>query len=125
MWRSVAGRERTRLLKRAIEFTGDAQLYGSFMRRVIIEWPMACEHHLTDVNQNRKAWIGHAASCLALGCPEDVTRSAWGYLSKQQQDEANAEAQAAIETWEAAHAAKDSTIYREMAVTGVSFRHTG
>lgn len=103
MWRTVSGSERTRLLRKAIDFTGDAKLYGSFMRRVIREWPIGCEHHLTDVGSNRKAWIGHAATCLAIQCPEDITRSAWGYLSQTQQDEANAEAQVAIEEWEQIH----------------------
>lgn len=100
MWRTVSGRDRSKLLRRAINFTGDAKLYGSFMRRVISEWPTACEHHLTDVGSNRKAWIGHAATCMAINCPEDITRSAWGYLSICQQDEANAEADAAIQLWE-------------------------
>lgn len=104
MWRSSSNAERARLLRKAIKFTGDAKLYGSFMRRVIQEWPVACEHHLTDVNSNRKAWIGHAATCLAIQCPEDITRSAWGYLSKQQQDDANLEADLAIEAWEKIHA---------------------
>lgn len=107
MWRSVTSKERTRFLRKAIDFTGDAKLYGSFMQRVIIEWPVSCEHNLTDVGMNRKAWVGHAATCLAIGCPEDITRSAWGYLSAQQQDDANAEAQAAIDAWELAHAAKN------------------
>lgn len=103
MWRSVSGKDRLRLLRRAVAFTGDAELYGSYMRRVIIEWPTACEHHLTDPNINRKAWIGHAATCMAIGCPEDITRSAWGYLSQQQQDEANDQAARAIAAWERAH----------------------
>lgn len=106
MWRTVASKQRLRFLRKAIEFTGNAKLYGSFMRRVIVEWPVACEHHLTDTAQNRKAWIGHAATCLALNCPEDITRSAWGFLTQQQQDDANAEAQAAIEAWEASHLAR-------------------
>lgn len=100
MWRSVSGRARIRFLKEAVEFTGDAQLYGSFMRRVIREWPKACEHHLTDLNINRKAWIGHAAACLALQCPEEITRQAWGYLSEGQQDAANIQAEQAILEWE-------------------------
>lgn len=100
MWRSVGGKERLAFLRRAIEFTGDAKLYGSFMRRVLVEWPVSCEHHLTDTGMNRKAWIGHSATCLAIGCPEDITRAAWGYLTASQQDEANEEARLAIVAWE-------------------------
>lgn len=104
MWRVVSGNERRRYLSRAVEFTGDAKLYGSYMKRVVKEWKTACEHHLTDVGSNRKAWVGHAAACMAINCPEDITRQAWGYLSKKQQDDANAEAENAIREWESAHA---------------------
>ncbi len=107
MWESVFGKDRMRLLKKAIEFTGDAKLYGSFMKRVIIEWPIACEHHLSGDSGNKKAWVGHAATCLAIKCPEDITRSAWGYLTKQQQDEANQEAQNAIDDLEIMYAIKN------------------
>lgn len=125
MWRPVSGKERARLLKRAVVFTGDAKLYGSYMQRVIREWPLACEHHLTDPNINRKAWVGHAATCLAIQCPEDVTRSAWGYLSKEQQDAANAEAERAIADWESFHAAKGHAVHSEMGNSGVPYGHTG
>jgi hypothetical protein len=119
MWRIAKPGTRTRLLRKAIEFTGNAKLYGSFMRRVIHEWPIACEHHLTDQNINRKAWIGHAATCLAIQCPEDITRQAWGYLSKQQQDDANLEAELAIEEWERQHEAKNSKLYSQVEKAGL------
>jgi len=88
------------LLKQAIEFTGNPPLYGSFMMRVIKEWPISCEHNLTCKGMNRQAWIGHAAACIAIGCPEHITREAWAYLTQEQQDLANAEADKAIAQWE-------------------------
>jgi len=99
MWRNVSGKERNYFLRKAVEFTGNHELYGSFMKRVITEWPIACEHHLSGDQGNKKAWVGHAACCLAIGCPEDITRHAWSYLTKQQQDDANAQAQKAIDEW--------------------------
>lgn len=107
MWRIAKSGERNRKLKQAIEFTGNAKLYGSYMLRVIDEWHVTCEHHLTDVSINRKAWLGHAATAMAINCPEDITRSAWGYLSTVQQDEANEQARLAIELWESRNAAKN------------------
>lgn len=95
--------ERAALLPLAIDFTGDANRYGAAMLRVTVEWPFSCEHNLTDIGQNRRAWIGHAACCLAIGCPEDVTREAWGHLSEQQREDANAKATEAILSWEAHH----------------------
>jgi len=88
------------MLEKAIAFTGDAELYGSHMRRVIVEWPISCEQNLTCKGMNRLAWVGHAACCLAIGCPEQLTRAAWHYLTQEQQDDANAQAANAVETWE-------------------------
>lgn len=100
MWRIAPKPERETLLPLAVTFTGDAELYGSYMLKVLEQWPLTCEQNLSDMHQNRKAWIGHAACCLAIGCPEDVTRAAWGLLTEQQQIDANAKAQTAIELWE-------------------------
>jgi hypothetical protein len=101
MWRKVSKAEEDDYLKKAIEFTGDAKLYGSYMRRVVREWPVACEQNLTDENTNRRAWVGHAAASLAINCPEYVTRMAWAFLSNEQQRLANREASDAIAEWEA------------------------
>lgn len=104
MWGAV--KDRKSWLQRAIDFTGDHKLYGSWMRRVAAEWPMSCEQNLTKRDTNRKAWIGHAAVAMAIQCPEDIVREAWGYLTKEQQDLANAEAQSTIDEWEIEHAKK-------------------
>lgn len=87
-------------LRRAIAFTGDHLLYGMWMFKVADEWQYSCEHHLTKLDTNRKPWIGHAAVAMAMQCPEDIVREAWGHLTPEQQDLANAQAQAAIEYWE-------------------------
>ena len=88
------------LLRRAICFTGNHRLYGRYMLRVTQEWPNSCVNALTDYSLNRRAWIGHAACALALRCPEDVTRQAWGYLTNEQRTLANAQADRAIQSWE-------------------------
>jgi len=67
---------------------------------VVKEWPNACEQNLTNTNINRRAWVGHAACCLAFGCPEYITREAWGFLSDKQRDDANKQADYAIMIWE-------------------------
>ena len=61
MWRNVQGTEREKFLKEAIEFTGNAELYGKWMMKVVEEWPFSCEHNLSCLDMNRQAWIGHAA----------------------------------------------------------------
>lgn len=100
MWRNVVGDERNLWLQKAVEFTGDAELYGLWMMKVIKAWPISCEQNLTCTSMNRQAWIGHAACCLAIGCPEDITRAAWHLLTDQQRNEANQKADEAIKAWE-------------------------
>lgn len=98
MWGEVE--DQKEWIKKAIEFTSDHKLYGSYMQRVVNEWPVSCENALTDYHLNRKAWLGHAAVALAIQCPEDITRKAWGYLTDEQKYLANEEASRAISSWE-------------------------
>lgn len=100
MWRKVSNEEHDIYLKKAIKFTGNAKLYGNFMMKVIEQWPISCEQNLTNISINRQAWIGHAACCIAINCPENITREAWWHLSERQQNEANRKADFAIKTWE-------------------------
>ena len=98
MWGEVTNRRL--FLQRAVIFTGNHRLYGRYMQRVTLEWPNSCMNALTDYNLNRKAWIGHAACALALRCPEDITRQAWGLLTDEQRILANRQANRAIQSWE-------------------------
>lgn len=99
MYKTLSAKEKNIMLNKAITFTGNAPLYGEWMLKVVNEWPVSCDQNLTDVHINQKAWIGHAACCMAIECPEDITRQAWGCLSKQQQDDANNQADIAIRVW--------------------------
>lgn len=112
MWSPVANKAEH--LQRAIEFTGDHALYGMYMRRVIVEWPISCENALTDPTLNKKAWVGHAACAMAIGCPEDITRAAWAKLTNEQRILANKEAARAIRLWEQSYR-KSKGLYDPMA----------
>lgn len=114
MWTPCHASERRGILEKAIAFTGDHVLYGKAMLDVLSAFPKACEHNLTDIGMNRQAWIGHAACFLAIRCPEDVTREAWGLLSDEQRDLANAEADKAIDIWVADHETKNREMDRKM-----------
>jgi hypothetical protein len=102
MWGNV--KDKSDWLQRAIAFTGDHMLYGSWMFKVADAWKYSCEHHLTKMETNRKPWIGHAAVAMAIQCPEDIVREAWGHLTQTQQDAANEQARLAIEYWERTYA---------------------
>ena len=103
MWRKETPEEEKKFLEKAIKFTGDAKLYGEWMMKVIEQWPITCEHNLSDKEHSGNAFVGHAACCLAFRCPEYITRQAWGFLSRKQQDEANAMADIAIKKWDDTH----------------------
>ena len=100
MWRTLPKDQEQPAIEKAIEFTGNHELYGEWMLRVIHEWPLTCEHNLTNLQQNRKAFIGHCAAQMAINSPEYITRKAWWFLTKEQQDLANQQAQNAILAWE-------------------------
>jgi hypothetical protein len=117
MWREVSAQDRRRFLPLAIAFTGDADLYGAAMMRVLDEMPLACEHNLTERAMNRQAWIGHAAAFLAIECPEIVTREAWGVLTDDQRERADIKAAAAIKEWERAN--KNSAVHKQVDCQGV------
>lgn len=104
MWGAVS--DRALFLHNAIEFTGNANLYGDYMDLVISEWPISCENALTDYSLNRKAWVGHAACAMYMQCPEDITRKAWGLLTDEQRKMANRRAANAIRVWEECYAAR-------------------
>lgn len=123
MWRNVRAAERDQFLTRAIAFTGDAAAYGAAMLQVLDAFPIACEQNLMDFGQNRQAWIGHAAVFLAFECPEDITREAWGHLTQQQRDEANAVADIAIARWE--YEKKNTGIHLQMDLPGIPGWHPG
>lgn len=97
MWGDVHNKNEA--LQRAIEFTGDHNIYGSFMKKVCDQWPISCENALTDPHLNKKAWLGHAAVAMALGIPEHITREAWGHLSDEQKYLANKEAEREVALW--------------------------
>lgn len=100
MWRKLSKEEDAELLPKIIEFTGDHKLYGAAMIDVINNWKYACEHNLSDLNINRRAWIGHAACCYRHKWPEYLVREAWNKLTIKQQSLANKAADEAIKQWE-------------------------
>lgn len=98
MWGTVT--HRSTWLTIAAAFTGNADLYGEWMLRVVDEWPNSCAHNLTKPGDKRP-WMGHAAVALAIRCPEDIVRQAWAMLTPEQQERANRKASEAIEVWRA------------------------
>lgn len=87
----------------------DAEWLRRAMFEVVIEWPISSAVNLTNRSRNRRAWLGQAACCLVCGSSEDETKLAWHRLTKQQQDVANQQADAAIAFWMEEYDAENNT----------------
>lgn len=116
MWRTISLNEKSKILFDVIAFTGNHVAYGKAMDLVIQKWVYTCENHLTDMSLNRKAWLGHAACNLKFGWCESVVREAWGRLTQEQQDLANAEAERAIKVWEFNQSVKTIKNYGQLQI---------
>lgn len=104
LWRRPAGEERRQWIERCAIFMADTSQFRAAMFRAIHEWPISCIVNLTTKSINRQAWLGHAACCIAMGCPEEPTRAAWWRLTQTQRDLADQAAAEAIQEWEKMYA---------------------
>jgi ParB-like chromosome segregation protein Spo0J len=76
----------------------DSGQFESAARSVTKDWPMSCEHYLTNSAMNRLAWIGQASVCLKYGVPSQFA-SGWNLLSEDQKKTANAVALKVLNEW--------------------------
>ena len=81
MWRKIPKNEEAKMIKKAIDFTGDHVKYGDAMLEVSKMWPKTMLNSLTNKSINRKAFIGHCAVQYKIDVPEYITRLAWKELT--------------------------------------------
>lgn len=86
-------------MERAAQILGDPAVFLDAARIMLREWPAAAEHNLTDMAQNRRAWVGQATCCHLAGVPEQATRLAWWTLTAAEQYAANQAADLALAEW--------------------------
>ena len=51
------------------EFLSNIPRFNKAMGRVLKEWPISCEHYLSNDKMNRIAWLGQASMCIETGIP--------------------------------------------------------
>lgn len=100
MWRKLPTEMEAEAISEAVIFTGDHKRYGLAMGEVMEAWTNTMLNTLTNVNVNRKAFLGHCAVQYKINIPEYITRIAWGYLSNEQRFMANKEAEMRIKHFE-------------------------
>lgn len=84
----------------AITLLRNPDNFYDVLKKVVVNWPIATKVNLTNLQQNRRAWLGAAACSYDAKVPEILTRIAWNCLDKNIQDEANAIAEKIINEFE-------------------------
>jgi len=87
------------LIRKSVNLLSDETLFFEACKSVIEHWKITASVHLTNNTINKKAWIGQAACSYLHKVPELLTRVAWGKLTKDQQDKANAVAEIVISSY--------------------------
>lgn len=80
------------------DFLSDIEGFKSALNNLLEQWPISCEHYLTNERMNRIAWLGQASMCLEHGIP---SRFCGGYnlLTKDQQQAADLAAFEYLNIW--------------------------
>lgn len=99
MYNSPDGND-AELLQDAIRLLSDLEMFFIEGKKMILQWVVSASENLSNVSQNRRAWIGQATCCFVYGVPETVTREAWGLLTDLQRYEANKIADKIISIYE-------------------------
>lgn len=100
MYKTRKGEERERYVMQSLHLLRNPKQLKMHMDNVVDEWLYSTEVHITARNSNRQAFLGQAACCHAHGSSESETREAWGYLTPEEADRANAAADEVLKTWE-------------------------
>lgn len=94
-----SGKVKNDMIASVLAMFESSSLTQEYMNRVISDWPLSCEHNLTNNALNRVAYLGQGACCIYAGVPSSVTMEAWSMLSPQRQDEACKIAESVLESW--------------------------
>lgn len=74
-------------------------LFEKTIPKVFKEWPISCEHNLTNKSQNRVAWLGQACVCYHTSVPSKF-KAAYSKLPFDIQKKNNDIALKWIKKWE-------------------------
>ena len=80
------------------DLLADIPRFRDALSRVLLEWPMSCEHYLSNERMNRIAWLGQASLCIAEGIPSTF-RGGYALLTQEQQLAADLAALDALNEW--------------------------
>lgn len=91
---------KTELINKAINILSNKDLCLKYMLLVTKNWNNSTFENLSNITQNRKAWLGQAACCYAEKIPEYLVREAWMQMKEENRIQANNIADKVIFRWE-------------------------
>lgn len=94
----------------SINLLSNPDNFYNVLSELVKEWPISTSEHLTNVSENRRAWLGAAACCYYCNAPEFITRIAWSMLNNDVQERANTIAEIIIKEYER----ENTGIHKEM-----------
>jgi hypothetical protein len=106
-WESVAagfyaptakGFDTTQAKQAYADFLRDSPRFEAALKRVLAEWPNACEQFLSNESINRIAWLGQASMCIETGVP-CWFRAGFQQLTDSEQRAANSLAALYLHRW--------------------------
>lgn len=116
MWRNVPTNERDYFAQNVRAIITNPVSFRASMMRAIEEWPISCEHNLTAGRGiNRSAWLWHAGACIATSASEDITRSVWHQITKEQQSIADSIAAECVMEWERKYLSGGQSVVQPLA----------
>lgn len=83
-----------------INFMSNTNLFSQHMKLVTENWFYSCEHNLSNIHNNRIAWIGQAACNIEYKYPEYLVRKYWWLVDINKRNLADLEAVKNIKLWE-------------------------
>lgn len=98
-------------INNCVELLTNSFKFYEVMNKLVNDWVYSSKVNLTNLNSNRRAWLGAAACCYHLKQEEVITRLAWNRLSQKQQSIANDVANRIIKEFEIKH---NNCIYEEI-----------
>lgn len=82
----------------------NSELFYNTALKVICNWKYSSEQQLSNIQRNRRAWLGQASCCYKYKIPEFITKYAWRMMAESEQNEANKVAEDVITIWEQKYA---------------------
>lgn len=95
------------------KFLKDIPRFEAALNRVLNEWPISCEHFLSNRNFNRIAWLGQASTCIETGI-SCIHRAGFKLLTNDERHAANMKAKQYLDKWRRQHAEQDSGVREEV-----------